>query len=179
MKAEKIERYVAELKSHLWWAGLANPRTLEEIEDHLYELTEEGLKKGLDFEEAQTMALSRFGSIHQVANQFSLERMGWIQRVLLTIGILGGLFFAYVDNLPKFDDTGVLAFTILIFSGLIALFGYRRAWLLALFISLWIPLHEVISFSNYGGLLAVPFALAGAYAGLLMNRFIRKNWWMV
>jgi hypothetical protein len=77
--------------------------------------------------------------------------------------------------LPKFDDTGILAFGILLFSGLLGLLGARRPWLLGLAVGIWIPLHDIPLSGNYGTLLALLFALLGAYLGWGLNRLIRTT----
>jgi hypothetical protein len=87
----------------------------------------------------------------------------------------GGIAFAYIDSLPKFDDMGILAIGILIFSGLIALLGCRKPWLFALAVGLWIPLHDILVFGNFESLLAVLFTLAGVYSGRGLNRLNRKD----
>ena len=56
MSYKQIERYLVKMKTHLWWQGLADAGTLEELESHLNEAVEEGMKRGLDPEEAQAQA---------------------------------------------------------------------------------------------------------------------------
>ena len=173
MKPGLIEAYLRKLRTYLRWLGLADPRDLEELESHLYESYEDGLSRGLTSEQAQAEALARFGPPLRVAAQFEREKMTFIQILLLAVAVLGGLFSAYVDALPKFDDTGILAFGILIFTGLLGLLGARRPWLLGLSVGLWIPLRDIPLSGNYGSLLALLFALIGAYAGWGLNRLIR------
>jgi len=175
MSYKQIERYLVKMKTNLWWQGLADAGTLEELESHLNEAVEEGMKRGLDPEEAQAQALTRFGPASQVAEQFGKERMAPMQKILLILAAAGGITFAVIDALPKFDDMGILAFSILIFSGLLSLVGFRKPWLLALAVGLWIPLHDILSSANFGSLLALLFALAGAYGGWGIHRLVRKT----
>jgi hypothetical protein len=176
MKSKPIERYLARLKLYLCCLGLADPRALEELEGHLYESLAAGLERGQDLETAQAQALEKFGPAWRVAIQFEREKMNLAQILLLAAAVAGGIFCAYVDALPKFDDTGILAFAILIFSGLLGLPGARRPGLLALAVGLWIPLRDIPNTGNFGALLALLFAAAGAYSGWALNRLIRKTW---
>ena len=70
---------------------------------------------------------------------------------------------------------GILVLGMLAFSGLLGLIGGRRPWLLALAVGLWIPLYEILRSQNFGSLLALAFAFAGAYAGWGLNRLIRRS----
>ncbi len=98
-----------------------------------------------------------------------------MQNLLLLAAVATGLFSAYVDSRPTWDDTGILAFGILIVSGLITLLGYRRPWLIALAVSIWIPLHGIFISHNYGSILALAFAFVGAYGGWLVRLGIEKT----
>jgi len=170
-----IERYLSDMKRLLWWQGLARSDILEEIAGHLYESVEDGLARGLGVDEAQVQALMRFGPANRVATQFIDERMTPVQKFMIAVAVVGGVFYAYVDSLPRWDDLGMLAFGILIFSGLIGLAGFRRPWLLGLAVGLWIPLHDILITQNIGSLLALVFALVGSYAGWRLNRLLRKS----
>jgi len=88
-----------------------------------------------------------------------------VRSVLLVIAVFAGLFLAYVDLHPNFDDTGILVGLILLISGLLALLGYPRPWLVALLVGAWIPLHDILTTRNFGSILALVFAFVGAYAG--------------
>jgi hypothetical protein len=175
MKDDKIRTYLRALERKLWLRGLSNPETMAELESHLLESVAGGLRSGLNFEEAQTQALERFGSVKVIANTFEKERMDWMQNLLLGIAVLAGLFFAYVDSRPTWDDTGVLAGAILLTCGLLALVGYRRPWLLALVVGAWIPLRGIFITHNYFSLLALIIAFLGAYGGWAVRLGIRKT----
>ena len=98
-----------------------------------------------------------------------------MQKLLLAIAVLAGLFAAYVDSRPTWDDTGIMAFSILIISGLIVLLGYRRPWLVALAVGLWIPLRGIFITHNYFSLIALAFAFVGAYGGWVVRLGIRNT----
>jgi len=56
-----------------------------------------------------------------------------------------------------------------------ALFSYlspKRPWLIALAVSVWIPLLNIMLSSNYGTLLVIIPGFAGAYLGFTAKRII-------
>jgi hypothetical protein len=175
MKDDRIKAYLLALEHKLWLRGSSNPEIMAEIESHLLESVEAGLHQGFNVEEAEQQALERFGSVKVIANTFEKERMDGMQNILLSIAVLAGLFFAYVDSRPTWDDTGILAGAILLTCGLIALVGYRRPWLLALMVGAWIPLRGIFITHNYFSLLALLIAFIGAYGGWAVRLGIRKT----
>jgi len=96
-----------------------------------------------------------------------------MQTILLAAGLACGLFLAYVDSLPRWDDSGVLAGGLLLASGLVALLGFRRPWLLALAVGIWIPLRDIYLTHDLRMLFVLAFAFAGAYAGWGLRRLFR------
>jgi HAAS domain-containing protein len=175
MKADRIQTYLRALERKLWLRGLSNPETMAELESHLLESVAGGLRSGLNVEEAQEQALERFGSVKVIANTFEKERMDWMQNLLLGIAALAGLFFAYVDSRPAWDDTGILAGGLLLMSGLLTLLGHRKPWLIALAVGLWIPLHDIYLSHDFLLLLVLLFPLVGAYGGWVIRLGIRKT----
>lgn len=172
---KQIENYLRALKRHLWLRGVFDPESLAEIESHLLESVEAGVRCGLSVDESVKQTLGRFGSVKVVSLAMAKERNNLMQKLLLGLAVLGGLFIAYVDSRPTWDDTGVVAISILLVSGLIELLGYRRPWLVALAVGLWIPLRGILVTQNYGSLLALVFAFAGAYGGWLVRLAVRKT----
>ena len=175
MKANRIQSYLRKLERHLWIRGLAEQDDLAELESHLLEAVERGIGEGLSLEEAETQALERFGSIEVVASTFERERKDVMQNILLAIAVLAGLFSAYVDSRPTWDDTGILAGGLLIVSGLLTLSGHRKPWLIALAVGIWIPLHDIYLSHDVRMLLVLLFPLMGAYGGWLVRQGIRKT----
>ncbi len=169
-----IQKYLHSLERALWLRGLADAETMTEIEDHLREFVEQGISRGLSAEQAEQQALQRFGSARMVAAFFERERISSMQKILLVLAVLSGLFLAYVDSRPHWDDTGILAGGLLLGAGLLTLLGYRRPWLIALAIGLWIPLHDIFLSNNFTLLAVLLFPLAGAYAGWAARLGIRK-----
>ena len=96
--------------------------------------------------------------------------------------IAAGLVVAFVDSRPTWDDTGITVATMLLSSGLLTLLGYRRPWLIALAIGLWMPLYETYLSRNFSlpGVILLPLfvlfiCFAGAYAGWAVRLGIRKT----
>ena len=172
---DRIQAYLYELKRALWLRGLADAESLAEIESHLLEAVEEGQQRGLSPEEAERQALERFGSVKVVARTFEKERNDTMQSILLAVGVLAGLFSAWVDSRPTWDDTGVLAGGLLLVSGLLTLLGGRRPWLIALAVGIWIPLHDIYLSHDLWMLVVLLIPFVGAYAGWAVRLGVRKT----
>ena len=93
-----------------------------------------------------------------------------MQRTLFVIALCLGLAIAYVDSRPNWDDTGITAGAILLSCGLLGAIAPKVPWLWALAVGLWIPLFGIVRAQNYGTLLALAVAFAGAYAGMALRR---------
>ena len=96
-------------------------------------------------------------------------------KVLLPIALVVGLLIAYLDSRPNWDDTGLTAMALLACSALCGALGPNRAWLWALAVGLWIPFLEIASTRNYGSLMAIPFAFAGAYSGGALRKMFEPD----
>ena len=182
MKENRIQAYLRELERHLWVRGLADKNDLAEIESHLLEAVEAGISQGLRIEEAERKALERFGSVKMVTRSFERERVNLMQKIFLGLAILTGLFIAFVDSRPTWDDTGITAGAMLLSSGLLTLLGYQRPWLIALVIGLWTPLYETYLSGNFHlpgailfPLLVLLIPMIGAYAGWAVRLGIRNT----
>ncbi len=182
MKENQIQTYLCRLERQLWLRGIINSEIMAEIESHLLESVEAGLRRGLDAEEAEHEALERFGSVEIIAKTFEKERKNTMQKILLAVAVLMGLSIAFVDSRPTWDDTGITVVALLLGSGLLTLLGYQKPWLIALAIGLWMPLYEIFlshQFSLSAGFPILLFVLlvcfVGAYAGWAARLGIRKT----
>jgi hypothetical protein len=175
MKEGRVHIFLRILQHALHMRGLSDADVLTEIENHLLEAVDQGVRQGLSVEEAEQQALDRFGPAELIANAFDKERNTSMQNLLLSAALISGLFCAYVDALPRWDDTGILAGSLLLVSGLLTLLGHRRPWLIALALGLWIPLHDIYLTHDFKMLLVLLFPLAGAYAGWAVRLGIRKT----
>jgi len=175
MKESRIQTYLHKLEHHFWMHGLADADTLAELEGHLLESVEANLRRGMSTDEAETKALERFGSVKIVASTFEKERKDVMQSILLAVATCAGLFSAYVDSRPTWDDTGVLAGGLLLISGLLTLLGHRKPWLIALALGIWIPVHDIYLSHDLRMLFVLLIPLIGAYGGWLVRLGVRKT----
>jgi hypothetical protein len=104
-----------------------------------------------------------------------MKGISLMQKILLAIAVMAGLFFAYVDSRPSWDDTGITVGVILLTSGLLALIGFQRPWLLALAVGVWLPLYEVVTTHTYASIIALVVAFIGAYGGWAVRLGIQKT----
>jgi hypothetical protein len=93
-----------------------------------------------------------------------------MQRMLLAMGLLVGIAVAYIDSQPSWNDAGIIAGGLLLTSGILTLAGFRRPWLMALAVGLWIPARTLYVSHDASTLLVVLFALVGAYLGWAVRR---------
>jgi len=172
---KQIESYLRALKRQLWLRGLFDADALEEAESHLLESVEAGIYRGLSVEESERQALERFGSVKVVSLAFERERNNLMQNLLLGIAVLAGLFSAYIDSRPAWDDTGLLVGGLLLVSGLLTLLGHRRPWLIALAVGIWIPMYEIFKTHDFMMLVVLLIPVLGAYGGWLVRLGIQKT----
>jgi hypothetical protein len=172
---ERIDSYLRALKRQLLLRGIFNPELLVEVESHLLEAVEAGIRRGLNEDESERQALERFGSVKVISLAFEKERNNLMQNLLLGIAVLAGLFSAYVDSRPNWDDTGILVGGLLLVSGLLTFLGYRRPWLIALAVGIWIPVYEIFKSHDIMMLVILLVPLIGAYGGWLVRLGIRKT----
>ncbi len=92
----------------------------------------------------------------------------FLAMVLLAAAV--GLLIAWVDSRPTWDDTGVTAGMIFLTAALFGALRPFRAPVWALAVGAWVPLFGIILRRNFGSLLALAVAFAGAYAGALARR---------
>lgn len=170
-----IGSYLQSLEREMKKNGTFHPETLAEIESHLLDSVDANLRRGLNQAEAEEEALRRFGPVGVVLSSFEKKRITIMQKILIGMAAIAGLFSLYVDTRPNWDDTGVLAIGILLVCGLLALIGFQRPWLLALVVGAWIPLHGIFITHNYGSIIALIIAFVGAYAGWAFRIGIRKT----
>jgi hypothetical protein len=104
-----------------------------------------------------------------------MERNPAMQRILLAAAVVVGLLIAYVDSLPKWDDTGITVFALVFCGGVLGLIVRRRPWLYGLAVGLWLPLRSIVLTHDFRFLAVLLFPLAGAYAGWGLQKLIAKS----
>src|SRR5262249_8715976 len=92
---------------------------------------------------------------------------------LFLLALSLGACITYVDSRPHWDDSGITALAICVVTALFGFASPRWAWVWALAVGAWIPLFGVLRAGNYGSLLALVFAFAGAYGGMLLRKAAR------
>ena len=93
-----------------------------------------------------------------------------MNRILFAIAVAVGLSLGYVDSRPGWDDTGITAGLLFIVAAALGALAPERPWLWALCIGPWVPVFGILTRSNYGSAMAIAFAFAGAYGGMLLRR---------
>jgi len=91
--------------------------------------------------------------------------------LLLVLALALGAAITWIDTRPTWDDTGVTAALVFAATALLGLAGPSRAWVFALAVGAWIPAFGLVK-GNHATLLALVFAFAGAYSGVLARRLM-------
>ena len=172
---KRINSYLSKLNRRLWIRGIADAETIAEIESHLLDAFDKGIHEGLNLDEAEVRALERFGSIQTIIGSFEKERINIMNKILLILAVICGLFLTYVDARPNWDDTGIIAGGLLISAGLITLLGHPRPWLIAFAVGLWIPLRYIYMNHDLTMVFVLLFPLVSAYAGWAIRLGVRKT----
>jgi hypothetical protein len=95
-----------------------------------------------------------------------------MQKFLLLAALALGGMITYVDSRPTWDDAGITAGAVFMSCVALGALGPRRPWLWAAAVGLWIPLLAIFRSHNFGTLLALAIAFAGAYAGVALRRLL-------
>jgi hypothetical protein len=91
--------------------------------------------------------------------------------IVLLLAIVTGLAVAWIDSRPNWDDTGITVLMVLCAATLWGYFSPRRPWLVALAVSIWIPIAGVVFSNNFGAVIALIPGFIGAYFG----HFVKKS----
>jgi uncharacterized membrane protein len=81
-----------------------------------------------------------------------------------------GLIIAWVDSSPNWDDTGITVGMIFLAALICGFIAKSRPWLIALSVSLWVPIFNIVTAHNYAGLFALVPGFIGAYIGYFIKR---------
>jgi hypothetical protein len=168
MMSSAVDEYLRTLRLELHRRGFFTSRILNEVRCHLLDAVEADEGKGVAHEQAVSGALERFGPARAFAVELATDRSLIMQRIVFALGVLLG----YVDSRPTWDDTGITAGMLLIATAIAGALAPQRPWLWALCIGVWIPLFGIRNSANYGSLIALAVAFAGAYAGMLIRRSV-------
>jgi hypothetical protein len=94
--------------------------------------------------------------------------------LLVPVAVATGWAIAVVDAQPGWDDTGITAGAVFGSSLVFGVLRTERAWIWALAVGSWIPLLGIVRHQNYGALLALLFAFAGAYTGAFGRKWLSR-----
>lgn len=97
------------------------------------------------------------------------KRLFWI---LLAFASAVGLFLAWVDSQPTWDDSAILATLAFGISLLLSALMPARAWLWALAVGGWIPLVGILAHHNGASIAALIIAAIGAAIGAVGRRVL-------
>ena len=90
--------------------------------------------------------------------------------IVLVLAIAAGLAIAWIDSRPNWDDAGISVLMVLTAATLCGFLSPQRPWLMALAVSIWIPLLSIVSPNNFGAMLALIPGFIGAYFGSFVRR---------
>lgn len=91
------------------------------------------------------------------------------------LAISFGIAIAWIDSRPNWDDTGVSVFLVLVAASLCGFLASQKPWLIALAVSLWIPLFSMLSTQNFGAFLAFVPGFIGAFGGWFIKKILANE----
>ena len=98
-----------------------------------------------------------------------------MQKILFVISLAAGLFIAFVDSRPTWDDTAITVAALLVCGAILGMLVKRRPWLYALALGLWLPLWEGLTSRNFSILVVLVFPFIGVYAGWAFARILHRS----
>jgi hypothetical protein len=171
MAADRVDDYLSKLARELRRRHVFEGRIVDEVRHHLEDAVARYLRQGMPVQEAQDHALQDLGSQRRIAAGFASATRRRRHLALALSAVASGALAAFVDSRPNWDDTAIIAGGIFLACLVFGLLGPRRAWLWALCCGLGVPLVDIAISHNFGSLLAVAFAFAGAYTGAAVRKF--------
>src|SRR5437868_4059394 len=91
MMSMPIEAYLSRLECELRERGVADPRIIDEVREHLVDAVEASLRRGLSTEAAEREALVRFGPPETIAAAFFSTSDSMPNRPGIVLSSLGGV----------------------------------------------------------------------------------------
>lgn len=182
-----IDGYLSDLEAELRRRRMPTDRRIAEVREHLVDATAAGVRSGLPLAEAKRVAIERMGPAAAVAEHFAddehqarRQREAFWAPAVMGLAVLAGLCIAYVDSRPHWDDTGITVFLMLSAAFVLGFALPRWPWLWAVGIGAWIPLGTIVRTGKPGAavmFVIVLFPMAGAYAGAILRKTIRRLVW--
>jgi hypothetical protein len=94
---------------------------------------------------------------------------------LMLLALFLGAAIGWVDSRPDWDDTGITIGAVLLASVLCGLIGPKLPWLLGIAVGIGVPAWGIALHGTFASLIALPVAVAGAYAGALVRRTVSRG----
>lgn len=98
-----------------------------------------------------------------------MRNLPFLMLLVLALGLGAGILL--IDSRPAWDATGITVGFIFVSAAALGFANPSRAWLFALAISAWIPVHGLLT-NSHATLVALPIGFAGAFAGVAARRLI-------
>ena len=95
--------------------------------------------------------------------------------IMLAAAGASGLFIAWIDSRPTWDDTGVTVGLVLTVSAVFGFISHRRPWVWGLVVGVWVPILGLLLSANPASFLALVVAFAGAYAGAGVRKLFESG----
>jgi hypothetical protein len=98
--------------------------------------------------------------------------------LMLGMTLIIGFLIGWTDSGPTWDDTGITVSAIFGTALVAGILMRRYAWVWALAIGVGTPILNIVRHNSYESLVALPFAFAGAYVGVVIRKVARlfKSW---
>jgi hypothetical protein len=87
--------------------------------------------------------------------------------IAVFVAVSGGIFIGRIDTSPRWDDTPLTVFTLMLVSATGTFIARRKPWLIAILVALWVPLLNVIKYGHWASVFAFLPALVSAYLTFL------------
>lgn len=167
-----IEAYLRQLEVALRAQGRAPDDIVDEVGDHLMEVAAGALRRAEDPHAACAAAIGRLGPPAALTVRFILATEPPMTRFLLPLSVLLGLAIAWIDSRPAWDDAGITAGALFLTSAALGFAVPKRAWLWALGVGIWLPLHAIVAGGHWDMLVTLAFPLVGAGAGFGLRKTV-------
>ena len=87
--------------------------------------------------------------------------------VAIIVAISGGIFIGRIDTSPRWDDTPLTVFSLMLVSAAATFIARRKPWLIAILVAVWVPLLNVVKYGNWASTFAFLPSLISAYLTFL------------
>jgi len=98
-------------------------------------------------------------------------------KFLLTtiLSLAGGIIIYLVDSSKGWDDTGITAALLFLFTFIIGFVYQKKLWLWPLLTGIWIPIAGIINSGSFLFILILLIPFAGSYAGGILRKVIKQS----